>query len=412
MKKFIIAPVAAVVMLGLSGYANAQEEGDVPTGVDIYKRVDIQTDIGKLGRTYMLGLVGVNQEASAIIDNAQQSTGQNNAAGTSENGKRAAQNYLHTNNSQLGDGSGDGAAGNIGINMSAGDNNVQANNAAMTVLGNSEATVVPTVPETEIPMDEESTPELQRFAASQEGDGAGVLSFLGEWIEVGASVDAEIGTDQLASGNVTINTGVTNNAHITDSLDNAAGNVGVNVASGNSNVQANNFAASYGVGASVAIATVDNKQVSMGNNTLNQPKLADEVQTLTSSMTLDAGTVDITGTMDQVEGVYPEIWLSDNNTGHNVGSNTYAGHLDFDDNNNNDDNGTFSFASDLEADLGDITVTSYNDVVVNSTVTAESLNDSILSNSLNNASGNVGVNVTSGSNNLQSNSLALSVGNF
>lgn len=422
MKKFIIAPVAAVVMLGLSGYANAQEgSGDngaetVPTGVDIYKRVDIQTDISKYGLTLMLGLVGTNQEGAAVISNQQSSTGQNSMVDKGSNGKRFAENYLHTNQSKLGDGSGNNAAGNIGINISAGDNNVQANNAAMTVLGGSDATVVPTVPESG------NAPELQARGLASIGEGEGnengdegyvtdILSFLDEWLVIGASVDAEIGSSQLASDNITTNIGVTNEAHINDSLDNAAGNIGVNVASGNSNVQANNFAASYGVGASVAISTVNNNQVSMNNNTLNQAQLDNEVQTLQNSMTFDAGKVGITGTMDQVEGVYPEIWLSNKNDGHKLGSNTFAGHLDFDDDNDNADNGMFSFDSNLQAELGDVTVSTSQDVII-STVAAVSLNDSILSNSLNNAAGNIGVNVTSGSNNLQSNSLALSVGNF
>ena len=381
MKKLIIAPVAAVVMLGLSGYANASESD---TGVDIYKSVDITNTIDYKGHAHIHGYIGVNKLGMAVIDSYQNTT--NNWVGNTRN----------TNNAKISDGSGKNMAGNGGINVAGGDNNVQANNTAMTVLGDE--------------------------AASDEGNGGGESRGrpgYTHWDKNGgASVDAEIGSSQVSAYNDVDNQGNHNNARIDGgSLNRSAGNLGVNVAAGNGNVQANNFALSYGQNASLAVSTVDNKQFTTGNNTTNTTLTTRrEGETVGIAMYGKAyGSYE--GTSVQSNNVYPEIWQGGTaSNGHTGG--TYFGHMDFDgapgaggDSPSSGNDGHFEFAEEGDIKLGIVMVggiKTYNTIQGRTNV-----NNAVLSGgSLNNAAGNVGVNVAAGTNNLQSNNMALSVGNF
>ena len=383
MKKLIIAPVAAVVMLGLSGYANAS---DSDTGVDIYKRVDITNSIDYKGHAYIHGYVGVNKLGMAVIDNYQNTTNNH------------VDNIRNDNNARIDGESANGLAGNSGVNVAAGDNNVQANNTAMTVLG-----------------DHEADPDNDN--GGSEGQAArGMLGF-GWHKNGGASVDAEIGSSQVSAYNEVDNKGNHNNARIDGgSLNDSAGNLAVNVAAGNGNVQSNSFALSYGQNASLAVSTVDNKQFTTENNTTNttllERKVAGPVVTVNMSGTA-SGTYN--GDSVQSNDVYPEIWQGprDDAGSNHPDAQTYWGHADFD--KDPDDSGVeshFEFAENGDISLDTIslagTVHTYNTVVGRTNV-----NNAILSGgSLNNAAGNVGVNVAAGTNNLQSNNMALSVGNF
>lgn len=384
MKKLIIAPVAAVVMLGLSGYAVAGENSH-KTGVDIYKHVKITNDTSYYGGAKIHGSIGINKLGMAVIDNYQNTSG------------NYVLNDRNTNNASISGGSGNDMAGNGGINVAGGDNNVQSNNTAMTVLGDSEVT----------PPESETENRFGGRPGNSHWDKHG-----------GASVDAEIGSAQVSAGNNVANKGNHNNASISGgSLNDAAGNLGVNVAAGNGNVQANNFALSYGTDASMAVSTVDNKQFTTGNNTTNTT-LMTKREGETVGITLFGGAFgSYEGTSVQSNDVYPEIWIGGNSSDGHVGG-TYFGHMDFDgapgvggDSPNSDNDGHFEFAEKGDIKLGIVMaggVKTYNTIVGRTNVN----NASLSGGSLNGAAGNIGVNVAAGTNNLQSNNMALSVGNF
>ncbi|WP_319782598.1 hypothetical protein [Oceanisphaera sp. IT1-181] len=367
MKKFIIAPVAAVVMLGLSGtaFASASENGSHGTGVDIYKNVEITNKIDYKGHAHIGGYVGINQLGMAVIDSYQNTT------------DNEVRNTRNENNASVSGGSANNLKGNSGVNVAAGDNNVQANNTAITALGNPSRSL---------------------------------------WGDKGASVDAEIGSTQVSALNKTYNIGNHNNASISGgSLNGSAGNLGANVASGNGNVQANNFAVSYGKDTNLAVSTVDNKQFTTGNYTLNETQMK-KTEGKSINMSL-SGKVNGTynGNSEQSNDVYPEIWQGPSGQAdqNHPGGQDYWGHADFD--RSPDDAGVeshFKFAENGDIDLGTVTL-SGNLAVVNHIVGRTNVNNaSISGGSLNNAAGNIGVNVASGTNNLQSNSMALSVGNM
>lgn len=390
MKKLIIAPVAAVVMLGLSGYANASENEN---GVDISKHVHITNHVNYAGGAYIGGYVSVNRLGMAAIDNNQYSTFNN------------VENHRNTNNATLGGGSANNLAGNSGINIAGGDNNVQANNTALTALSDCVTCA-----------DDNNSGE---GGEGGEGNPAASKSVKTGWDKHGgASVDAEIGSNQTSGGNYTNNQGNHNNATVSGgSLNDSNGNLGVNVAAGSGNVQANSFALSYGKDASLAVSTVENNQANSGNNTNNATLMSKKVGS-TVGITMFGSNIGGTYKGDSVQSndVYPEIWEGGTAAnGHKGG--TYKGHMDFDgspltsgDKPSSGNDGHFEFAENGTIDLGLVVlsggVTTYNTIVGRTNV-----NNAVLSGgSLNNAAGNVGLNVAAGTNNLQSNNMALSVG--
>lgn len=381
MKKFIIAPIAAVVTLGLSGYAVAQDADK--TGVDIYKHVSITNQIDYEGSALIGGQVGISQLGMAVIDNYQNST------------SNQVQNIRNNNNADISGGSGNDLSGNAGVNVSAGDNNVQANNTALTVLGKADG--------------DNGGGEVT--SKGRPGHGGKPITF-----DKGASVDAEISSAQVAGMNTVNNQGNHNNAAIAGgSLSNAAGNLGVNVAAGSGNVQANNFALSYGEKANLAVSTVDNKQFTTGNITNNE-SLMDKTTTESVDVNLTGNiSGSYTGNSVQSNDVYPEIWQGpkDKPGQNHPDGETYWGHADFD--RSPADKGVdshFEFADKGTIELGSVSLNG-SLATINHTVGRINVNNaSISGGSLNNAAGNIGVNVAAGTNNLQSNSMALSVGNF
>lgn len=388
MKTFIMAPVAAMVMLGLSGtaLASSQNQGADHSGVDIAKSVKITNKIDYSGEAMIGGRIGVSQLGMAVIKN-QQGSKNNNVI-----------NNRNANNASISDNSANGLTGNSGVNVAAGDNNIQSNNTALTVLGKSEVDLSP---------------------APGQGGGEGGETARGYYptpvvFAKGASVDAEIGSVQFATENYVENKGNHNNASISaDSLNNSAGNLGANVASGNGNVQANNFAVSYGKDANLAVSTVNNHQFSSSNDTVNK-SLKEKSTTEKVQVSLSGNINDgkYQGNSEQTNNVYPEIWQGGAEGSNHGDGKTYWGHADFDDQAKSGQDGKFKFAESGTIDLGKVTLKG-NLAVINHTTGRVNVNNaSISSGSLNNASGNVGVNVAAGTNNMQSNSLALSVGNM
>ncbi|WP_137822669.1 hypothetical protein [Pseudomonas sp. D(2018)] len=204
-----------------------------------------------------------------------------------------------TKNSANIDGSLNGATGNVGANVVAGDNNQQANAAA---IATADASFV--------------------FGHAQ------------------GEANANINVTQKAHDNDLTNYGNPNSASITGSGNGAQGNVGMNVASGNFNQQKNDMAIASSEQATTATASVTVLQESNGNTTANN-----------------------------VGDVY-EV-----------------------------DAGLNSVSSGMGWNPGPI-----------SKPQTPVVNTASISGSLNNASGNVGVNVAAGGGNQQSNTLAIAAG--
>ncbi|PCC97806.1 hypothetical protein [Halopseudomonas pelagia] len=155
--------------------------------------------------------------ASADIVDAQNNEGNNAVNDTVEN-------------TAVVDGSLGGASGNVGVNVAAGDNNQQANAAAIATA-----------------------------------DTAFVFG-----IGVGASAQASIDVDQTNHHNEVENHGVPNNAALNNSANGTSGNVGVNIAAGNSNQQKNDMSVASSETAYTASAYVNVYQDSHDNLVSNE----------------------------------------------------------------------------------------------------------------------------------------------
>lgn len=288
---------------------------------------------------------------------------------TQSNKLNAGFNTLHDNDASASGDALSNAAGNIGLNITAGDNNQQDNSAAMAVA------------------DAEMT-----FGAA----------------------DAQAHSSQDGELNYTLNLGVSNDASLRDNaLQNASGNIGVNISAGNNNQQKNNLSVAVSTGG-VGLAMVTTDQESDRNLTVNHGK----VVTLNASGSYE-GSVNLSGSYsgqsDQIGNVYPDVWANtpnDNPTTAHPTDDPFVAHIDLDTNTQggsdlNGDGGALAFN-----EAGDITLSGYTsgsyrhswDVFVPTSDTA-----SLSGNALSGASGNIGVNVASGTGNQQVNSLAMSV---
>ncbi|UGB37728.1 adhesin [Frateuria soli] len=341
----------------------------------------------------------IDSAAIASVDNSQSVTG--NVAG----------NDKLSNTSTIKDRTAARASGNIGMNVAAGDNNAQDNAAALAATDAS-------------------------------------FTF--------GMADSEVYVGQSGMGNLVVNQGVTNSAGVTDNaFRNASGNIGVNVASGNNNEQKNALAAAVAT-TKFAHAGVDANQVSSGNVVSNAGRVEryDDTTTVrlrgtvsgyslgfgiggyegsTSGSYSGSTSSDSRGNAYQASNLYPDSWTGDSHpggfsTGHvdfdsetqGAVQNPYrpgVGGLGFDTDSHSagsesgsmqgSESGLLGFAeissSELFADLcGTVTTSRY--VVVDAT------NDASLSgNAFQNATGNIGVNVASGTGNLQANSLSMAV---
>jgi hypothetical protein len=266
---------------------------------------------------------------------------------TQISGGNLVNNQLTVNNATVNGSAITDVEGNVGVNVVAGDNNQQANAAA---LASADASFV--------------------FGTAT----------------------ATIDVNQVGVANTLNNVSVPNTALLTDGLHDTSGNVGVNVAAGNYNQQKNDLAAAVAGGS--ASATANATQVQIGNTTNN-------VATITLGEVENTVAVNLSGTYDgnsaQSNDVYPEIHPS----GDHPNGSGVVGHIDYD--NEGVNPGRFEFAEE-----GDITlsgsVTTTNTVVTDITPVT---NNATLSAALYAVSGNVGVNIAAGGGNQQSNSLSI-----
>jgi hypothetical protein len=179
--------------------------------VNVNKNVKNIKDYTVKGKVKINGTVQVGASAWGLTKTDQQSVG---------NGTLS---FFTPNNAKVDGGALDNAQGNIGVNVTAGNNNVQSNSAALAAH---------------------------------------------DMTSVFGQLDAEEFEDQRAAGNVAVNFLSENNASLSgDALRHASGNIQVNVSAGNSNVQSNSLAAAVGP-AALAEASSVAYQSANGNFTL------------------------------------------------------------------------------------------------------------------------------------------------
>jgi hypothetical protein len=407
-RKTLLALAIATLFGATTAYANEHDNdphrGDQHSGVRFDKKVKLETNIDVSGDPRVRGRIDIDSAAIAIVDNAQ------------SNGGNSGSNQNLSNSASADDNVAQGATGNIGVNIGAGDNNQQDNAAALSATDAS-------------------------FAFGM--------------------ADAEVFVNQQGAYNETMNVGVTNAAGLDgNAFQGAAGNLGVNVTSGNNNQQKNAMAASVAT-TRFAQATVSSDQASAHNTVSNAGFVQQYNDTVQVSMSGDvngyslgygvggyegsshggyagSSSLSLSGTADQIGNVYPDIWSNSPNDDptHAHPGNDFLGHFDLDTDTQggsdlNNDGGALAFgvtasgegtesgrtwsrehgklgfvelsADDLYADLsGSVVTTRW--VINDATNTA-----SLSGNAFQNASGNIGINVSAGTGNQQANSLAMAV---
>ncbi|MNU96685.1 hypothetical protein D3C71_867300 [compost metagenome] len=339
--------------------------------MNLEKDMRLSSDVSFSGDPTITGNIDLDSAAIAIIDNRQS---------ISDN---TAENGLLTNDASIADDVGSEASGNLGFNVAAGDNNAQDNAAALSAADAS-------------------------------------FSF--------GMADAEVFVHQSGMNNSTMNYGVTNTAGVGgNAFSGASGNIGVNVTSGNNNEQKNALAASVATSA-YATSSISSNQVSSGNEVNNDGYYDYVVNSYAINMsgkvtgtTKGTGTGTYTGTGNsyQKSNFYPDNWNGNTHTG---GSQT--GHTDWDNQTqgavanpnkpgvggmawDTDEKGNLSFS---EMGTADLTASLSGHVIDVDWIAVDATNTASLSGSaFSGASGNIGVNVSSGTGNLQANSLALAV---
>ncbi|AZG33731.1 MULTISPECIES: hypothetical protein [Shewanella] len=346
MKKLTLVLSIAAIMSG-SAYANGMTDTD--SSVELNKAVNVTKDLKYEGKVKIEGTIKANGLGMAVVENVQE---------TSAN---MVENYYHDNDAKITGSSFEGASGNIGVNQAAGDFNAQSNSAALASID----------------------------AGFAFGSG-----------------DAEIFNTQMGGFNGVWNEASTNTSTIAgSSFMNATGNIGVNVAAGNNNIQANNMAASTYNGR-LGEASVSNVQSTGHNGTMNIGVVQDSVEYATVNLALGASGTYV-GTSELNTPYYPQIILEEGPDAgsHNVPPGTVVGHIDFDtENPTGSEVMTFDEAGDIALNG---TVSGQLPFFVQ-TIVQKSNNTSLLGGSaFQNASGNIGVNLASGTGNLQSNNLAL-----
>ncbi len=348
-----------------------KEKNNHGVDVNFEKDMRLSSDVRFSGSPTITGDINLDSAAIAIIDNRQSIS------------NNSAENGLLKNDASIADDVGSNASGNLGFNVAAGDNNAQDNAAALSAADAS-------------------------------------FSF--------GMADAEVFVNQSGMNNTTMNYGVTNAASIGgNAFSGAAGNIGVNVTSGNNNEQKNALAASVATSA-YATSSISSNQVSSGNEVSNEgyydyvlDTYAINMKGQVSGTTSGSGSGSYSGTGNsyQKTNFYPDNWTGDS---HPDGGQT--GHSDWDYQTqgavanpnrpgvggmawDTDESGGLSFR---EMGTADLTASLSGQVIDLDWIAVDAANTASLSGSaFSNASGNIGVNVSSGTGNLQANSLALAV---
>ncbi len=403
----------------------------------------------------------VTSTAHTKVTSSQTAVGSSETATNSVNRARASNHVLQN------------AKGNVGVNIAAGNGNMQVNNTGIAVANTSTTTAssaVDNVQWSNIFSSSDSTDVTNNAGASNHvlqnasgniglnaAAGADNMQANNTALSVGLGVlpsgqaSASIESAQL-SGPFTIATagGDNNTASLSNHvLQNAKGNIGVNVAAGDENMQANNLAVSYNRGGLHAIADVGSLQaagfieamtfggsndatlsnhvlqnasgnigvnVAAGQQNMQENSLAlataPAVQSSSSSST-DPSTVDVASSQNGGFFSGSLTVYSDNHaslTNHvlqsasgNIGVNAAAG----DENMQANNTGIALTRSPQSGGTASSSVTSNQNAgpFVGSFSFAGSDSAYLANHVLQNATGNIGVNVAAGADNMQANNL-------
>jgi hypothetical protein len=209
-------------------------------------------------------------------------------------------------------------------------------------------------------------------------------SFDAEFV-FGSALDAETFSNQSAVGNMTYNTGVVNTATVDGNVGvGASGNIGINVAAGSTNAQANQLALATSNGAVSALATASSNQIAGGNMVSNAPLAVLETS---------GSVIELSGTAAGSYAGGGDVLLAGGEEGDDPEETPLS----------------FTEAGDMDLSEINLSGSSYNWswAYAGHENTAE-----ISGSTLSGATGNIGLNVAAGSNNLQGNSLAIASANY
>lgn len=179
----------------------------------IQNATSISNDIKLSGELVVQGLVSATAESAAVTNNNQTSVGD------VSNGENQA---ADPNWSSLDSGAGNNAQGNVSVNVSSGNANGQSNDVALTAVDTASVFA-----------------SAQTFSTQHSGSAD----------DAGVSVNAY------------------NNTTVSDALQGAKGNVGLNAAAGDLNLQSNQLATSVNSTGALAKATASNDQTLANNIT-------------------------------------------------------------------------------------------------------------------------------------------------
>lgn len=223
--KLVALAALATLSSGVAFAGSEYRSYDKPDDADIYNYTHLSNDIHVAGYGLALGLIKFGAESAATVNSEQTSM-----FGTT-------MNFGGENKARLGGDALRGAEGNIGVNVSAGAGNAQANDAALTAV------------------DGGGSSHSNGYRKDhKDNDAAAVFAA------------AQVFSSQTGKANLAIVSNAENVASLNgNALRNAAGNIGVNIASGAGNLQNNGMAGSTNSSGTLAKATSSNAQASFGN---------------------------------------------------------------------------------------------------------------------------------------------------
>ncbi|WP_266159737.1 hypothetical protein [Dyella silvatica] len=237
LKRTMIALAVATLFSTSMAYAR---DGEHNTSVEINKKVSLHSRTNIKADMDIDANIRVNAVGVALVD------------GTQSIHDNDTHNHDVTNTAAISGNAGQSSQGNLGANIAAGDNNAQNNAGAIAATDASFA-----------------------FGGSggDQGNNSDCNGRCGRGDpQAGGMADAESFARQSGQDNVIHNHGTVDSASIGDNaFENAKGNVGVNVASGDNNEQQNSLSASSATNSVYSTATATTNQSSHDNTVHNDP---------------------------------------------------------------------------------------------------------------------------------------------
>lgn len=344
----VLAVAAAFALSATTAWAGegGRDRNDNSDHARVNTSVSVHNRLWLNGGITVSGAIDPQADAQALVQGDQTSAGNH------------ASNNFHANDAGVNSNVLGNASGNIGVNQAAGDDNIQSNDLALAA----------------------------QDASSVFGQATSQVMF-----------------DQGAYGNSTTNHPAANDASLYNGvLEGASGNIGVNIAAGDSNVQRNAGALADGNN-NLAVATISSGQNTAGNDTANNGIVQSYGVAGKTSGFASSSSWSMNGSFNAA--------ISRAESGSGYRSRSEGGMSDTDGwsygkTRNAAASGMIQVASTEQ--LAQV-CTQY--VPVPQNVMWSQDNASLSDNVLNDASGNIGVNIAAGSNNLQENALAMAASN-